>query len=410
MKIMKLEEKLLIALAALAPFIGFELRLPAFSDPTLARIFGGGINVPWSDVVGLVLLVVVIRKFRRIPSWLWAILGLFVLSGVLSVMNAPDALRSLKYVIYPVALTILMYGFLPTLTIESDRTMERVLWTVYGVGIFAALVGVASIFLFPAIGGFPVARPIGIGNFFPLGTNHNSLAQTLIVAIPIGFALAAGRRSVRIGSWLMVAVAILTFSRMAFIVLGLMGLEYLSVRYMKQRAAYWKAVGIGALVVIPLVMLAALFSAGEGARGSFAARTAMTDASLVIWSHNPIFGGGAGSWLERLAREPRYVEFFGAPVEAHGFPQKILAEQGIVGLLTFGMLLFGMLRFKPKDALSRALMFAAVGMVIYELSDTSYYTAKFWLPIGLAFAYAHRSGITNAFDRWRRAHGRRARG
>lgn len=415
---MKLEEKLLIALVALAPFIGFELRLPVFQDPTLSRIFGGGINLPWSDVIGLVLLVVAARKFRRIPSWLWMMFGLFVLSGLLSVMNAPDALRSLKYVIYPIALTILIYGFLPALVVESDRTMARVLWTVYGVGIFFAVVGLASVFLFPTIGGFPVARPIGIGNFFPLGTNHNSLAQTLIVAIPIGFALAAGRKWIRAGSWLMVAVAILTFSRMAFIVLGLMGIGYVWIPAFAgmtnfagmTKGKMMKKILVGLALAAPLVVALAIFSAGPGGRGSVAARTAMTDASLLIWSRNPVFGAGAGSWFERLAREPIYVEFFGAPVEAHGFPQKFLAEQGIMGILTFGMLLIGMLKFKPKDAMSRALMFAAIGMVIYELSDTSYYTAKLWLPMGLAFAYAHRSGFTDAFDRRRRAHGRRARG
>ncbi len=117
---------------------------------------------------------------------------------------------------------------------------------------------------------------------------------------------------------------------------------------------------------------------------------------MFEFSSHPIIGAGAGTFVERLGEAKDFLEDFGDPLDAHGFVQKILAEEGIVGFVLFLLLLgrivqtfaAGVRAAESPEARKTLLLFslAAVGLVVYEIFNTTYWSAKMWLPIGLALA------------------------
>lgn len=383
----------MIGVAALAPWIGFEVGIPA--GGWVGRLTGGEVNAPVSDIVAAVIVVAVLVRSSfvklRMTKGLRSVFlatGIVFASGLLSAINADDHARSVKFVLYPLLFSIVAYGLAPAFVVRSKLTMEKVLRVVYGTGIVAAVMGFISLFVGSSATNVWRATTLPIFGDWPLGVNHNSLAQTLIVAIPIGFAL--GRRYAY-GSWAMLAIALLTFSRAAWMILAAMGFFMIWHHYRIDRRARWYAILGGLIIATPFALAIGYFSTGPGAAGSVASRIAMTDVAIVMFGEHPWIGAGAGTFRARLDREPRYTNEFGRAVEAHGLVQKTLAEQGIVGLFAITLLLATVVRAawrSMKNPIGLALFLGATGMIVYELSDASYYTAKLWLPIGLLLAYA----------------------
>jgi len=101
--------------------------------------------------------------------------------------------------------------------------------------------------------------------------------------------------------------------------------------------------------------------------------------------------------VSRLGQAKDFLMDFGDPLDAHGFGQKILSEQGIVGLVFFIFLLgrivqtlVAAVKTLPLGSAERRTMLlfslGALGLIFYEMFNTTYYSAKMWLPIGAAFA------------------------
>ena len=95
-----------------------------------------------------------------------------------------------------------------------------------------------------------------------------------------------------------------------------------------------------------------------------------------------------------LGNTKAYVMDYGEPLEAHGFVQKILLEEGLVGLGLFvGFFVYLVIRL-GRSALARGgesflyVMFTCLilGEVIFQLFNTSYFNSVLWLPVGMALA------------------------
>jgi fructose-specific phosphotransferase system IIC component len=89
-----------------------------------------------------------------------------------------------------------------------------------------------------------------------------------------------------------------------------------------------------------------------------------------------------------------FTEDFGDPLDAHGFVQKIILEEGVLGLLFFGLFLGYVLQrlwkyqaAREKDYLLFQIFFISVlGAIVFQLFNTSYFNANMWMPIGIALA------------------------
>jgi putative inorganic carbon (HCO3(-)) transporter len=330
---------------------------------------------------------------------------LFFTASLLSLINAENVLYSLKYIFRPLTFFYLMFVVLPYNVINSKKVLLNVLRIFYGVGIFVALMGLWSV-IFPAASGFfRRAVPLLIFGIPILGTNHNLIAEVLISVIPIGFILIWEAKKIWLkkfliaGVILMVAINLLTFSRTGWIALAFELLILVLIKYRKNIRSYFELGLVIILIISPLLIYGYFFLTSEIVQSSNMNRLALTRIALETFVNHPIVGAGAGTFIEQVAMNRWYILDFGSPSEAHGVVQKVLAETGILGFLTFFSLLgYALWRLVqtykkiPENSSYKyillALILTSVGSIIFQFFNTSYFVSKLWLPLGVALATA----------------------
>ncbi len=83
---------------------------------------------------------------------------------------------------------------------------------------------------------------------------------------------------------------------------------------------------------------------------------------------------------------------FGQALEAHGMVQKIFLETGIVGACAFfgtlALIIYALWREtnvrSARAELCSMLLIMVVGVMMFQLFNTSYFTSVMWMPIGIA--------------------------
>jgi len=390
------------AMAALHPFIYWQI------------FFGGDLNVPYVDVVALLLFVawvikVVVEYLRggqpltakNFPGF--GLFVLFFIAGALSLINAPDWLAGLKYLLRPLSFFYLMFVLLPFNLIRDLKILKNTLWILYGVGMVAALMGLWSL-IFPASHELlRRALPPLFNGFNPLGSSHNVLAEVLVSIIPLGWLLfetdGPGRRQrwLFLGLILMIVINLMTFSRAGWLALAL---EAVMLAVFYYRRHWRKIVGVLAAVVVllwPLWLLVGQFLSSPTVQSSNTNRWQLTEIAWQSFKAHPLIGAGAGTFIQQVAQDEWYLLDFGSPLEAHGVVQKLMAEMGILGLLTFAALLgycfwylWRTYRHLPPQSNWRLVILclgmSAAGSAFFQLFNTSYFISKMWLPIGVAMA------------------------
>lgn len=415
-----------VLLAFLYPFLGIVLDFSFFRS-TQTVPYLGGVNAPLADIVGLLILLVwigmvVVRIWQgmRTPGSLrkelttmrFPMVGaasVFWFSAVLSLMHVPLlwVWSSVKYIARPIVFFYVVFVVVVVNALRTERMIRAAFWAMWSAGIVAALFGFASLFVVPAEG-FVRATVFAIGGIAPFGTNHNLLAETLVVTAPLGLALVAWntRRSARVwivaGSVLQIIIALLTFARTAWIVLTVQACIWaLSVG--KHAATHIVRRLKPVLVLfIPLVIVMGFVSFSEVVQSSTMTRADMARIALFYWQKAPIVGQGVGTYMPSLWTIKAFTRDYGEPLEAHGVVWKLLFEQGLFGLISFGVLVGGCLHHAVRAwrrvywASGRAIMTATVmmmsGAVVYQLFNTMYYSAKLWLPMGVGLAASYLYG------------------
>ncbi len=379
-----------VDLLAVFVFLAWALRsllLPPYGGLRFVKEIGRGAKFSWENF----------------PGFLFFLL--FILASLLSLINTDNFLFSLKYILRPLSFFYLMFVVLPYNVINSKKVLMNVFWSLFSVGVFVALMGLWSV-LFPAgTGLFRRALPLPIFGISVLGTNHNLIAEVLISVIPIGFILIWEakdiliRKFLIIGVLLMSVVNLLTFSRTGWIALAFELLVLVLVKYRKNIRSLFELGLVIFLILSPLVLYGYIFMTSEIVRSSNLNRLALTKIALETFAKHPIVGAGAGTFVEQVARDRWYVVDFGNPSEAHGVVQKLLAETGLFGFLTFfvmlGYIIWRLIRaYRNSEKGSSykyillALILSSGGSIIFQLFNTSYFVSKLWLPLGVALAAA----------------------
>ena len=374
---------------------------------------------------------------RHLPHW--KSYFLFWLSGLVSLWKVPAVYfgASLKYLARPFTFAYLVFFAMPVSILtrgtkhnhpaspspgprppsprgrgegEGQRgggLLHRVLLVFFWTGLLSAFNGLLGL-LFGAHEAFPRATPFGFFGINPLGPNHNLLAETLIATAPAGILLSSQftvhssqYRWLRFGMFFMWAIALLTFARTAWIAVAVQGVIFLwltrrkhpLIPSLKRR---------GKLTVLTIaVLLAVLFAILVGTtftdivRGSTLSRLDQARIAAFYFERAPILGQGIGTFVPTLWGTRAYLLEYGEPLEAHGILFKLAFEQGLFGLAAFGVfagaILLGLYRTYRTHrtnrtygiALIAALMIAA-GSLAYQLFNTTYYTAKLWVPLAIA--------------------------
>jgi O-antigen ligase len=205
---------------------------------------------------------------------------------------------------------------------------------------------------------------------------------------------------------------VLTFSQSSFAAL-LVGLIVLAgLRWTPRPVGYAvAAAGVAAIAVIVAFPSAVKLDLGSEASVDKATsgRFELMEGGLSMFADRPLWGFGSGSFAERY-RDREDASPTQAASASHTIPITIAAEQGIPGLVAYGMvlaaafqLLFGSLgrlreRSPPRRLVSRAFVAAAFAALVFH---TLLYAAFLedplsWTLMALGMVLLRRPDVTDA--------------
>ncbi len=407
----------LYAFVGTSLLLGWQVSIPAGQFLFVSDIVRGSIDIQVSEALAAMLLVAwgirMLTLWRGRRDWHWkpeapllfSVVGL-VAAHVLSLLSAtePSAAAVIKYAFRPVLLVYLTCVLIPVNFIHARKRLLVVLGVIAVIGAYFAMNGFASLFVFEG-GLFTIhrARPLVLGGVNLLGGNHNALAEVLIFAAAAAMAFASlvrverARAVAYVGAAFMAVVALLTLARSAWLALGI-GCVFLM-------ATIWRAylrsrtdlLVYAAFLLAPFAFLLVQSFFTPGVRGSTDTRQMVNEIAWHVFQQSPWIGVGAGTFLSHVASTYAYTIEFGAPIDAHGVLQKVGAETGIVGLLALlgvvanGFWLFWkqwrrMIVGTPERTAFAYLLAGVIAMSVYQVFDTTYWTARWWLPVGIALA------------------------
>lgn len=343
-----------------------------------------------------------LRTLRFPPKWImWSLIG-FLTIATLSVGNASNPLESFFYLLRFVVLNVLLYVVLPLQFVTTRQRGKIVLWIFLLLGIAGSAMGVVSVLFRPDYLEVVRAAPLQIGGIFPYGQTPNLLAELLLPVIPIAWAMMTTSRlrwqqsSFAILFVILVVVSLLTFSRAAWLstvlVLGLLFVLF----YRKHPKALLRKIARTLMIFFPLMILMIFFLQSSIVESSNQNRLYLQEISMRMFHRHPWVGSGIGTFMDNVDAEKYYQLQFGGSLDAHGIPQKLLAETGVLGLVTFlgfmGSLIaiafrMGQRMTGPDRVWAMALVVSMVGIVFSQMFNTTYFTPKLWVPMGVGFAF-----------------------
>lgn len=345
----------------------------------------------------------------------------FLISGLFSLINVPgeQLSSSFKYWLRPILFFYLMWIFLPLAVIESKKILNKTLFILFIAGLFSACLGWFSLFKNENIFSFwQRLTPGGLWGLAPLTYNHNILAEVLIMVIPLAFYLFGRQNSKEKPSnkqkqkiyfifiTFLILTALLTFSRAGWVALFFEVLIYFWLKNKRpisreekeapQPKILFKKIGLSALILLPLILYMFFFSLSATVLSSNATRWDMTKIAWTYFTEHPWLGNGVGTFTALVADTRLFTVEYGDTLDAHGLVQKLIAEEGLLGLITFFIFLawiIGKIYENYREAVEEnnrnlllLLFISALGCLSFQLFNTSYYNQHLWLPIGLALA------------------------
>ncbi|MSU75691.1 MAG: hypothetical protein EXS55_04225 [Candidatus Magasanikbacteria bacterium] len=406
-------------LVALSPLIKWELSFLPFHN--WLQNYPGlyGMHAPLVEFWTVLLIVAfVINVARRVargekislywPGLPWFLL--FVGSALVSLVPELSVERavSLKYLAHFILLFYIGYVVLGANIIESKIVWHTSLKILAGVGLAGAVLGALSILTHFVLGdGFVRAAPLSLWGWRPFGGEHIFLAEVLTTTIPLWLYFWHQARNVEtkrlagLAAGFMFVIGLLTLSRAAWVTLASEAVIFF---YLTHEHRSWRSLveewWWAFVVALPVFgYLIYFLITSTAAAGSTAARLSLTDIAFYLWREHPIVGQGVGTFVDKLADIKVFSLEFGAPLDAHGVVQKLLAEQGLLGLITFTIFIGWIIRtilarYRDKNYTDEARtayfvsFFLVLSPLIFQLFNTQYYSSKMWVPISLAIAQA----------------------
>jgi len=325
----------------------------------------------------------------------------FFLSVSISNFFSDNVLTDFWYSIRWIALFYLGYLFLPINAIKSEKILKNSLICFLISGALVAGLGLASLFQQDWVNEFVRVRPIGIFGVYPIGDNHNLIAEVMIVAVFFTLALKYWFISIRSKRFInlivifFVLILLGTFSRAAWLVLLVQAIIYFLYKNRQYAKKIILPLVLSLIVLTPLAYyMVKLQSQYEIGVSSTENRLLMTEISWQAFKEKPFFGQGAGEFINLVADNIRFRAQYGAPLDSHGLGQKILAENGVIGILAFAGFIFGIFfliykalkKYKNDWEILLPLALGSGGIFFFEFFNTSYYKGKMWLPIAISLA------------------------
>jgi len=403
----------LVVLTALAALAGPNLAAPAapwlFGFRVLIVLLGLG-------VVGYLLM----DGRLAVPAGLprpAGILGAWLLWSALSIGWAEDALAALRWT----AFLAMMIGLALAIALlcRSRRRAKALLWALLGAFVLAGLVAVAEVVTGLHLPTFRQGREgdvglIGVGSLFG---NQNNFATFLSLALPYLAVLPIVYRDVRLravgllGGGAALLFILLTGSKSGLLAAGLVVLGLLLLVGTDRRARGRLVVagaiaGLAVLLVVPAVLgggplrlderTVTKFDFGllaeqlESQQGSGGVRASLLDEGLGLVAETDGLGVGAGNAEVRV----RGIANFPGVANLHNWWLEVLVVGGVVGFALYLLFYLTLLRRQAREArrtddplvryLSLAGALALVGWIIGSIGpSTAIHFAPMWIVFGL---------------------------
>ncbi|MFH0857832.1 MAG: hypothetical protein V1848_03745 [Candidatus Magasanikbacteria bacterium] len=382
--------------------------------------FISGINAPLADIFSLFMISVFLLKYvlgyvmipentakRLFPLVLVYMLYLGV--SFVSIFSAynHNAGESLHYFVRFPLFVFLAYFMYPALHLRTAKQFEKVFDVLYFVGIAVALYGFLSLGLAEHASSLRV-EPFGIFGWYPLGKNHNLIAEVLAVIFPVGVYMAykySYKKIYLVGTLFILFVGLMTLSRAFALVIAVEVLVFFLNKNFREKimplVKKWKMPIITVFLGFALYM--GIFMASDTVISSNSSRILTTDISWFYLKQSPILGNGPGMYMDILENTYAFTLDHGEALDAHGLVQKLAVETGILGILTFGLFLlcvfYSLFQLRNGSYFYLVLLAMAVGGVVFQIFNTSYFTSIMWFPLGLAIA---SFGIMEPYDKTNR--------
>jgi hypothetical protein len=405
----------LISILVKNPHWGIYLMALLFPFIYLEVIYGD-LNVPYVDLMALMLFIAWairsiyfhVKGIKRLslndfPGWFF--MGLYVLACSMSLFNVDHEYFyfCLKYLFRPIIFFYMMFVVLPFNILDSWKKFYNTLKVMFGVGIGLSFMGLWSL-IFPPVQGLRRVLPVEIFGIFPVGANHNQIAEIFILLIPLALILYWQEKNIfwknmyLSGVFFMAGINMLTLSRSGWISLGLEIALLVWFKYRHQIKKIFTPVALYylAIILVPAVILMYLLVQAGITESATLNRLKLIEVSFVLFYQYPLFGAGIGIFTEIMAQVKWYLIEYGGVLDAHGFIFKNIAETGLFGTVTFCTLIFYYLyitfkayKYNRQNQYSwiiLGLLMAMIGIFSFQLFGTSYYLGKTWLAVGLGLA------------------------
>jgi len=386
----------------------------------------GGYTIRISQVLFIILLLVWLsrlifqRKFDFAKNPLIIPLVIFLLINILSLQNAPNLERSLLVLAF-IVFTILLSLVIPNL-LRGKKTIEK---TILILLVSAFLVSIFGIFQFLGdMAGLPTTIT-GLRNLYTkevLGfpriqsTAHEPLyfANYLLIPLSLAFSLfLSGRGKIKWG-WLLILLIlgminlVLTVSRGGYLALAVVILIVSLIYFRKVFTLRNLIILAAVLIIVWLVVVRALGFGGEIFNldifkehvanvfygPSYQERIDTFENAMTAWREHPILGIGPGGFGPYMTPHPYYMLKSWKIVNNEFI--EILAENGILGLLAFCLIILVLLArsikavIKAQDKYLKAIMialFAAfIGVIVQYQTFSTLYIMHVWFLVGLMVA------------------------
>ncbi|MGH7737435.1 MAG: O-antigen ligase family protein [Candidatus Tyrphobacter sp.] len=320
--------------------------------------------------------------------WLVALaFVLFVISVVVSGLRAQYRHAAAAELVNVLAYLVTFYAAVRAFRSDPDRDLLRV-W----LGILTAVVAGIAL-LQPWYGatesrmffGHDVVRVAG------LLEGPNQLGAFLGLSLPLLFSLALGRRLRGIDTIAFLlggAAVLLTFSR-AGILACLLACILVVVLRMRRRAVVFVIValvwiGAGLVTVHDATLPSSARQGIDDYNGGLGTRPALWHGALQMWHTQPALGIGPGNYELRISR---YAP--GVRTHANGYYLQLLAEQGIVGLVFYALLVLATIvaLASRRNALAIGVLAVVIAFAFHQLVDGLLIYPKigdlYWTLVGI---------------------------